>query len=109
MFGMMGENMLVPGSIIKCMVKEYLLGLMEEYMMAIILMIKSKEEEHLFGKLKISPMNKQHYRPDGKKYMGEWYDGKQHGKGTYIFPNGMKKDGEWKDGKRIRWLSDGNL
>ena len=46
-------------------------------------------------------------RPDGKKYVGDWYDGKQHGKGTYIFPNEMKKDGEWRDGKRIRWLSDG--
>ena len=46
----------------------------------------------------------------GEKYVGEWKDGKKHGKGTYIYTNGEKEEeleavsssyvGEFKDGKR---------
>jgi hypothetical protein len=46
------------------------------------------------------------YRPDGRKYVGNWYNGKQHGKGTYITPSGERREGEWADGKRVRWLID---
>jgi len=40
-------------------------------------------------------------RPDGRKYEGEWKDGKQCGKGTYYNNKGEIITGEWKDGKRI--------
>ena len=46
------------------------------------------------------------FRPDGRKYVGGWLNGKQHGKGMYISPNGQKREGEWKDGKRVRWIED---
>ena len=39
-------------------------------------------------------------------YEGEWVNGKQDGKGVYIFPNGEKKYGLWKDGKRINLQND---
>lgn len=49
------------------------------------------------------------FRPDGRKYIGGWVNGKQHGRGMYIHPNGEKKEGEWKEGKRIHWIeSPGN-
>lgn len=43
------------------------------------------------------------YRPDGKKYVGNWHNGKQNGQGVYIYPNGQKKEGEWRDGQRSKW------
>jgi hypothetical protein len=43
-------------------------------------------------------------RPDGRKYKGEWANGKQHGKGVYISAEGKTKEGEWKEGKRVRWI-----
>ena len=36
--------------------------------------------------------------PDGRKYIGEWKDGKQHGKGMFI-KDGKKKEGFWEMGK----------
>jgi hypothetical protein len=45
-------------------------------------------------------------RPDGRKYIGSWLNGKQHGKGVYITPNGQRKEGEWRDGKRVKWLNE---
>jgi len=36
---------------------------------------------------------------DGRKYVGEWKNGKKHGQGTYAFANGDKYVGEYKDGK----------
>ena len=44
------------------------------------------------------------YRPDGKKYDGEWLNGKQHGKGTYYSIKGEKREGIWNEGKRDKWL-----
>lgn len=41
---------------------------------------------------------------DGKKYQGEWVDGKQHGVGYYTNANGVSKKGEWSKGKRLKWL-----
>ena len=36
---------------------------------------------------------------DGGIYVGNWKDGKEHGKGTYTSPVGTKYVGEWKEGK----------
>lgn len=41
---------------------------------------------------------------DGRKYIGEWKSGKQHGKGVYVNQKGEEKKGEWVEGKRVRWL-----
>jgi hypothetical protein len=44
---------------------------------------------------------------DGNKYIGAWFNDKQHGIG--IFNNvqeSWKKQGEWRDGRRIRWLDN---
>jgi hypothetical protein len=41
------------------------------------------------------------FRPDGKKYMGNWKQGKQHGEGILIV-NGEEKEGYWQEGKQIR-------
>ena len=38
--------------------------------------------------------------PDGQKYVGDWKDGKQNGKGTFTWPSGQKYVGDWKDDKR---------
>ena len=37
--------------------------------------------------------------PDGAKYVGEYKDGKYHGKGTYTYFDEAKYIGEFKDGK----------
>jgi hypothetical protein len=42
--------------------------------------------------------------PDGRKYEGNWFNGKQHGTGTYHTSKGEVKQGEWKEGKRVRWI-----
>ena len=36
---------------------------------------------------------------DGRKYVGEFKDGKRHGQGTVIFADGRKYVGKWKDDK----------
>jgi len=51
-----------------------------------------------------SIINLKFIRPDGRKYIGGWFNGKQHGKGTFIAANGQKKQGEWKNGVRERWI-----
>ena len=33
------------------------------------------------------------------KYVGQFKDGKKHGKGIYDYADGCKYDGEWKDNK----------
>ena len=35
---------------------------------------------------------------NGKKYIGNWEDGKQHGKGAEVYPDGKVVKGIWKDG-----------
>ena len=36
---------------------------------------------------------------NGVKYVGEWKDGKEHGRGTWTFPSGVGYAGEFNDGK----------
>jgi len=67
-------------------------------------MIKNKDKAYLFGNFFLNLFyNNSYYRPDGKKYVGEWYDGKQNGRGVYIYPNGQRREGEWKHGRRLKW------
>ena len=40
-------------------------------------------------------------RPDGRKYEGEWLNGKQSGSGTYYTEKGEVINSIWKDGKRV--------
>ena len=40
------------------------------------------------------------YYPDGKRYEGNWRDGKKNGKGTYCFPNGASYRVVYADGKK---------
>ncbi len=42
-----------------------------------------------------------HDRPDNRKYVGQWKNGKQHGKGTYTNTKGETKECEWSEGKRL--------
>ena len=58
-------------------------------------------------------MDKKHgygiyYWADGRKYEGNWANGKQHGEGKYMLPTGVTKIGIWEDGKRIRWIDQIN-
>lgn len=41
---------------------------------------------------------------DGRRYEGNWQNGRQHGEGKYILANNTVKVGIWEDGKRIRWI-----
>lgn len=44
--------------------------------------------------------------PNGNKYIGSWKNGKQHGAGiSYDAKEGVKKQGEWANGKRQRWVA----
>ena len=38
--------------------------------------------------------------PDGRKYVGEFREGKKHGQGTFTFPNGRQYIGEYRKGKK---------
>jgi hypothetical protein len=43
---------------------------------------------------------------DGRKYDGQWVNGKQHGIGKYVMADKNERMGEWNEGKRVRWLDD---
>ena len=43
-------------------------------------------------------------RPDGRKYKGQWKNGKQEGKGIFVAPDGQEKEGTWKEGSKIEWI-----
>lgn len=46
-------------------------------------------------------------RADGRKYKGNWKNGKQHGEGEFLVANSdVWKKGVWEDGKRIRWINE---
>ena len=42
--------------------------------------------------------------PDGKKYEGYWYNGKQHGQGRFTNTAGKSRIGVWLNGDRLKWL-----
>ncbi len=46
-------------------------------------------------------------RPDGRRYEGEWLNGKQHGHGLYTNAKGEKREGQWINGKKEKWLDSG--
>ena len=39
---------------------------------------------------------------DGRRYEGDWYNGKQHGRGLYMAGE-VERIGEWVGGRRVRW------
>ena len=41
-----------------------------------------------------------HY-PDGKRYEGNWKDGRKHGGGKYIWPNGSQYFVTYNEGKQV--------
>ena len=41
-------------------------------------------------------------RPDGRKYEGEWKNGKQHGNGKATNSKGESREYKWAEGKRIK-------
>lgn len=44
--------------------------------------------------------------PNGNKYIGSWKSGKQHGAGVlFDSKEGTKRQGEWIGGKRQRWVA----
>lgn len=44
--------------------------------------------------------------PNGNKYIGSWKSGKQNGIGIWLDnKDGTKRQGEWVQGKRHRWIS----
>jgi hypothetical protein len=45
-------------------------------------------------------------RPDGRKYEGQWSNGKQNGKGYYTDEHGVRKLALWKDGKKEKWITE---
>ena len=42
--------------------------------------------------------------PDGRKYEGEWLQGKQHGYGKFTTSKDEVKYGIWDEGKRSKWI-----
>lgn len=46
---------------------------------------------------------------DGKKYEGQWLNGKQEGIGKYIYPTLEERWGMFADGKKVRWLDPSEI
>ena len=44
--------------------------------------------------------------PDGRIYIGWWFNGRQHGYGTYTGKEKIEKYGLWEHGKRITWFTE---
>lgn len=104
--GLMEEFTKACGFEIKCMEREGFFGLMDADMKAIIIWIKEKVMAFMNGFLILITKNSNKcvylfFRPDGKKYIGFWKDGQQHGIGIMVLEGGMKIDGEWKNGQQI--------
>eukprot|EP01022_Parablepharisma_sp_SALTPOND_P018657 TRINITY_DN3081_c2_g1_i1.p1 TRINITY_DN3081_c2_g1~~TRINITY_DN3081_c2_g1_i1.p1 ORF type:complete len:771 (+),score=47.91 TRINITY_DN3081_c2_g1_i1:288-2600(+) len=103
--GMMDEFTKVDGIVIGCKDMASSIGRMVNATRENLWKIKSREKAYLngtcFGKKRIN-----YYRPSGKKYQGEWVNGKQSGRGVYINDNGIQKEGIWENGNRIKWLTD---
>jgi len=43
------------------------------------------------------------YWEDGRKFDGEWKNGKQHGPGLYTNIKFESRKGIWKNGKLLKW------
>lgn len=41
-------------------------------------------------------------RPNGVRYIGKWQNNKPHGRGTVTAPDGRKRIGEWENGKLVK-------
>lgn len=37
-------------------------------------------------------------------YKGNWFEGREHGNGTFYSKSGLCREGEWLNGKRVKWL-----
>ncbi len=105
----MGGFMKECGLEIKCMEKGNSFGQTGVDMKEIIIMIREKDMVFMIGELFlkkykffINIFNSLQCRPDGKRYLGIWKDGQQHGKGIMIFEDGTKNEGEWLYGKKIK-------
>ncbi len=62
-------------------------------------MIKKMVTEFLNGRYMFI-----YFRNDGRKYKGNWKNGKQHGDGEFFHPkDGVWKKGIWSDGRRVKW------
>ena len=89
--------MMESGKIIAWMEKELLRVWMGKNTLGIIRTIKSMDRGHssgvLFGCYNIKAA-------DGRKYVGAWENGKQHGTGQYTNQQGVVRFGEWYEGKR---------
>ena len=50
---------------------------------------------------------------NGRKYNGEWKNGKRHGEGTYTMSDGSKYEGQWEDsiphGEGTYTFADGKI
>jgi len=55
-------------------------------------MVKGKGKEPIKGAIT---------HPDGRRYTGEFKDGKMHGKGEFTYSDGRKQIGEFKDDKFV--------
>ena len=96
--GLMAESMKVNGKTIKWRDTEYSHGPMAEDTRESISMIRKKAKESFSGKTFLSFFTI-YFRPDGRKYDGEWLNSLKHGKGADFFANGDRYVGEYKDGK----------
>ena len=68
----------------------------QNYCWTILLLMMSVS----LGTLQAQTTYKTQTYSDSAKYLGEYKDGKQHGKGTYTYLYGDKYVGEFKNGKR---------
>jgi len=61
----------------------------------------SKNRKVIFLRKENGDVQGEFYYPDGSKYVGEWKNGKHHGKSILSFYNGNNLEGEWRDGEFI--------
>jgi hypothetical protein len=91
------------GSTTRWRVTESSLGLTVGGTRESTLTIKKKDRAYSSGKCCNNVIKC--FRPDGRKYDGEWKNGKQHGIGIYTSASQKTKKGEWSEGKRVAWLN----
>ena len=42
--------------------------------------------------------------PDGRRFEGQWKNGKQHGEGLFTNADGQMQKGKWVDGNPVCWF-----